>query len=38
MREEQEEVIEVKDERGETLLIPASAFDEIEEDEEEEVN
>jgi hypothetical protein len=38
MREEQEEVIEVKDDRGETLLIPASAFDEIEEDEEEEVN
>jgi hypothetical protein len=42
MREEQEEVIEVHDEHGETILIPASAFDEIEEDEEvggeEEVN
>jgi hypothetical protein len=38
IHEEQEEVIEVKDDRGETLLIPASAFDEIEENEEEEVN
>jgi hypothetical protein len=36
LHEEQKEVIEVKDERGETILIPASAFDEIEEDNEED--
>jgi hypothetical protein len=36
VHEEQEDVIEVRDERGETILIPASAFDEIEEDEEED--
>jgi PHD/YefM family antitoxin component YafN of YafNO toxin-antitoxin module len=36
VHEEQEDVIEVRDERGETILIPASTFDEIEEDEEED--
>jgi hypothetical protein len=36
IHEEQEDAIEVRDERGETILIPTSAFDEIEEDEEED--
>jgi hypothetical protein len=42
MREEKEDVIEVHDEHGEIILIPASAFDKVEEDDgedgEEDVN